>query len=548
MASQITPHLEFDYIIVGGGTAGCVLASRLTEDSSNKTLVIEAGIPDRNIWIHVPLGVGKLLNNSKYVWPFSTEPEPGLHGQHIYTPRGKVLGGTSSINGMGWVRGDPIEFDRWRELGNVGWGYADVLPIFKRMEDFPKGDPAIRGRGGPMKIIDRREWSVDPLSDAFLQACVQAGIPDNQDYNGRTFEGVGYLQQNSNRGRRWSTADGYLNPAKKRANLKIVTQALVTRLLFDGARAIGVEYMLGNERRVAMARAEIILAAGTVKSPQLLELSGIGQAQRLRNCGIPVLVDTPDVGENQVDHLQVRLTYECRQKVTINDIVQNPLRRYWEGLRYVLTRRGMLSVPASTVHAMARSAPDSPRPDLKVQIALFSGKDRYSRSKAQGMDPFSGFSIGFFKMRPDSRGNIHIKSNDPHEPPAIRLNFLTHPEDIATYKRAFRYVRKIADQPALQPFVKQETRPGPQVIGDEELLEYARQTGQPAWHAIGTCRMGADNAAVVDPRLRVRGVQRLRIADISIMPNMAAPNTMASAILIGEKAADMIIEDRKADK
>lgn len=536
---------EFDYIVVGGGTAGCVVASRLTENASVRVLLIEAGIPDRNIWIHVPLGVGKLLTNAKYVWPFSTEPEPELHGQKIYTPRGKVLGGTSSINGMGWVRGDPIEFDRWRALGNVGWGYNDILPLYKRMEDFRGGDPAVRGRGGPMHIIDRRDWSTDALSNAFLDACVENGIPNNSDYNGRTFEGVGYLQQNSFRGRRWSTAPAYLDPAKKRPNLKIVTGALATRVLFEGTRATGIKYIADGQTRVAQVRAEVILCAGTVKTPQLLELSGIGQAERLRALGIPVIYDAPEVGENHFDHLQVRITYECKQAVTINDIMQSRLRRYWEGIRYLFTRRGLLSVPASTVHAMARSTPAEQRPDLKVQIALFSGKDRYSRSKGQGMDPFPGFSIGFFKMRPESRGSIHIKNADPHADPAIKLNFLTHPTDIATYKRAFQYVRKLAAQPALQPFVKAETRPGPSVASADELFDYARKTGQPAWHAIGTCRMGADATAVVDPRLRVRGVQGLRIADISIMPTMAAPNTMAPAILIGEKAADMIREDSR---
>jgi choline dehydrogenase len=537
-------RLEFDFIVVGAGTAGCVVASRLSENPDRKVLLLEAGIPDRNVWIHVPLGVGKLLTNAKYVWPFTTEPEPGLHGQRIYTPRGKVLGGTSAINGMGWVRGDAIEFDRWRdELGLVGWGFSDILPYYKHIEDFPQGDPDFRGRGGPMKIIDRSAWSTDPLSEAYLQACVQSGIPRNPDYNGRDFEGVGYLQQNSHRGRRWTTASAYLNLSRKRANLHILTEATTTRILFDGTRAIGVEYVRGAERRTARARVEVILAAGTIKSPQLLELSGIGLPSRLQQLGLAVVINAPEVGENHVDHLQVRLTYECTAPVTINDLMQSPLRRFWEGARYIFTRRGLLSVPASTVHAMARSSPTVNRPDLKVQIALFSGKDRYSRSKSHGMDPHSGFSIGFFKMRPDSRGSIHIKSNDPLADPMICVNFLTHPDDVAMYERAFQVVRNIAAQPALRPFVRRETRPGSVVTAPSELLDYARRTGQPAWHAIGTCRMGADAGAVVDPRLRVRGVQGLRIADISIMPTMAAPNTMAPAILIGTKAADMIIED-----
>ena len=533
---------KFDYIIVGGGTAGCVVAARLTENPAMRVLLIEAGVPDRNVWIHIPLGAGKLLTNTKYVWPFSTEPEPALHGQRIYTPRGKVLGGTSSINGMGWVRGDPTEFDNWRGLGNPGWGFSDVLPIFKRIEDFPGGDPAVRGRGGPMKIIDRSNWSRDPLSEAFLQACVQSDMPNNPDYNGSMFDGVGYLQQNSYRGRRWSAAAGYLNSAKRRPNLRIITEALATRVLFEGNQAVAVEYILGGERRTAYAGEEIVLCAGTVKSPQLLELSGIGNAELLQKAGIAVIVNAREVGENQIDHLQVRLTYECTLPVTINDIMLSPIRRYWEGLRYLATRRGLLSVPASTVHAMARSSPELSRPDIKLQIALFSGKDRYSRSKAQGMDLYSGFSIGFFKMRPDSRGSVHIKNSDPLADPSIRLNFLTHPDDVETYQRAFRIVRKVAGQPALRPLIKSETRPGIQADG-EELLDYARRTGQPAWHAIGTCRMGQDNGAVVDPELRVRGVDRLRVADISVMPTMAAPNTMAAALMIGEKAAELIVKE-----
>ena len=396
-----------------------------------------------------------------------------------------------------------------------------------------------------MKIINRGIWDPDPLSAAYLEACVQAGIPRNEDYNGRQFEGVGYLQQNEKNGRRCSTATAYLKPARKRANLKVMTGAIATRVLFDGKRATGIEYLQGNNKCVIRARGEVILAAGTIKSPQLLELSGIGDANLLRRFSIPVISDLPGVGENLSDHAQVRFTYECTRSITINDIMTSTIRRYLEGLKYILTRRGLLSGSSSTVHALARSAPDMPGADLKIQLGLMSGKDRYSRTADLGIDPYSGFSIGVFKIRPASRGSIHIRDVDPLSDPVIKVNYLTHPSDIETYRRSFGMLRKIASQPALQPFIRRETRPGPEVTKDDDLLDYARRTAQTAWHAIGTCRMGTDGMAVVDPRLRVRGVEGLRIVDISIMPTMVSPNTNAPAVLIGEKAADMIAQDAR---
>jgi choline dehydrogenase len=534
---------EFNYIIIGGGSSGCVVAARLSEQHDARVLLLEAGPPNRNIWIHIPLGVGKLLNDTKFIWPFKTEPELELYGQEIYIPRGKVLGGSGSVNGLVWVRGEPEEFDRWRAAGSQGWGFDDVLPYFKKLEDYPEGDPTVRGHGGAMSIINRGTWDPDPLSDAYLKACVQAGISENKDYNGRKFEGVGYLQQSIKNGFRCSAATAYLAPAKSRPNLTVITGAMVTRILFDRKRACAVEYIKNGRKKTAMSRGEIILSAGTIKSPQILELSGIGQVSHLKKMKISPVVDLPGVGENLSEHLQFRFTYECARPITINDIMANRLRRYRESIKYVLTRRGLLSGTSSTVHALVRSRADLASPDLKIQLALISGRDRYSRSNAAGIDPYSGFSIGVFKIRPEARGNIHIQSSDPLQNPSIRVNYLAHPEDIETYKRAIWIVRNIASQPALQSFIRAETRPGSNVTSEDELINYIRKTGQTAWHAISTCRMGSDEMSVVDHRLRVYGVEGLRVADISIMPTLVSPNTNAPAILIGEKAADMIIQD-----
>jgi len=534
----------FDYVIVGAGSAGCALAYRLSASGRHRVLLLEAGGADRNLWIHVPLGVAKTIQDERLVWKFATEPEAGLAGQPLYWPRGRVLGGSSSVNGMVYVRGDPREYDHWRELGNDGWSYRDLLPVFKRMERYAEGDPAYRGHDGPLSITNRRTKDPDPLSEAYVEACRQAGIPGVEDYNAADWQGASMLQLNTRRGLRWSAADAYLRPALKRANLALETGAHVLRVLFEGTRAVGVEYRRGGKSTVARAGREVILCTGSVQSPQLLELSGVGDGARLRGLGIPVVRHLPGVGEGLIDHLQVRLTFECTQPITINDLMRSPWRRLLVGMRFVFLRKGIMTATSSTAHAICRTRPELARPDVKVQLYQISGKDRYARTASLGIDPYPGFSIGGFKIHPESRGAIHARSADPFAPPEIRANYLTHPDDRKTCVDMLRLVRRIAAQPALRPFIVAERRPGPEVGDDAGLLAFARETGQTSWHPIRTCRMGGDEQAVVDSRLRVRGLHALRVADASIMPTMASSNSNAPAIMIGERCADFLLEEK----
>lgn len=541
---------QFDFIVVGAGSAGCALAARLSEDGQYGVLLLEAGGSDRHHWVQIPLGVGRLLTNPKFVWPFYTEEEHGLDGQKIYWPRGRMLGGSSSVNGMIFVRGAPHRYDLWRDGNLPGWGFDDLLPYFKRIEDRPSdapsngpSDASMRGQGGPVSVSEGNYK--DPVSAAFLEACVQAGTFHNPDYNGEKFEGAGWLQYSTRRGRRWSAAKAYLRPARHRKNLTVRTGATAERILFEGRRATGVQYVQNGTAKRAVARREVILSSGPIVSPKLLELSGVGDGARLQRLGVSQVNDLPGVGENLQDHLQNRITYETNQPVTINDLLNSRVRAAKAGLRYLTRGDGLMSISAATVHAIVRSQPDQLHPDLKIQIMLVSGKDRYARTKKIGVDPFSGFNLGVFQMYPESRGSVHIRSSDPAEDPVIHANYLSHPADVEAVLRGLHFVRHVATQPALAPFVVREVRPGPEAISDEALLDYAKSTAQTSWHPISTCRMGRGDHDVVDFRLRVHGCEALRVIDSSIMPTMPTTNTNAPSIVIGEKGADLILADHR---
>jgi choline dehydrogenase len=529
---------EYDYIVVGAGSAGCVLANRLTADGKHSVLLLEAGPEDTHLWIHVPLGYGKLFKEKTVNWMYQTEPEPGLDGRSIFQPRGKVLGGSSSINGLLYLRGQHQDYDRWRQRGNAGWGYDDVLPYFKKAEDQQRGGNEFHGVGGPLPVSDWRH--ADPLSEAFVVAAAETGIPTNPDFNGATQEGAGFFQTTTRRGRRASTAYSYLRPAEKRRNLHVETEALAQRVLFDGQRAVGVEYRQGNNVKTARARKEILVSSGAYNSPQLLQLSGVGPAELLRKHGIDVVLDMQGVGNDLQDHMQVRVVMRCAQKITLNDVVGSPVRRMLAGVRYAAFRKGPLTIAAGTSGAFFKTNPRLATPDIQVHFLPFS-----TDKMGEKLHPFSGFTASICQVRPESRGTLRIKSADPSVPPEIRINYMATETDRAANVEGLKILRRILHAPALKPFVIEEFDPGSKVATDEELLNYCRQRGTTIYHPTSTCRMGNDPLAVVDQRLRVRGIEGLRVVDGSIMPDLVSGNTNAPIIMIAEKASDMILEDAR---
>jgi choline dehydrogenase len=533
-----TENPEFDYVIVGAGSAGCVLANRLSADGKNSVLLLEAGPKDTNLWIHVPLGYGKLFKEKSVNWMYQTEPEPELGGRQVFQPRGKVLGGSSSINGLLYVRGQHEDYDRWRQRGNSGWGYNDVLPYFKKAENQQRGGDKYHGVGGPLPVSELGH--PDPLSAAFIDAAAETGLPVNPDFNGATQEGAGFFQTTTRGGRRASTAVAYLRPAKGRSNLHIETSALAQRILFEGRRARAVEYRQGGALRTARARKEILVSGGAYNSPQLLQLSGVGPAALLKQHGIDVVLDAPGVGNDLQDHLQVRLVMRCPQRITLNDIINHPVRRIMAGARYAAFRTGPLTIAAGTSGAFFKTNPRLASPDVQIHFIPFS-----TDKMGEKLHSFSAFSASICQLRPESRGSLRIRSADPSAPPEIRINYLATETDRTAFVEGIKILRKILAAPALKPYVVDEVEPGPKIVSDEEILNFCRQRGSTVYHPTSTCRMGNDPLAVVDQRLRVRGIEGLRVVDASIMPDLMSGNTNAPTIMIAEKASDMILEDAR---
>jgi choline dehydrogenase len=530
--------LEFDYVVVGAGSAGCVLANRLSADGRYSVLLLEAGPKDNNLWIHVPLGYGRLFKEKTVNWMYQTEPEPGLDGRTIFQPRGKVLGGSSSINGLLYVRGQHEDYDRWRQHGNSGWGFDDVLTYFKKAENQERGADDFHGAGGPLPVSDLVH--ADPLSAAFIAAAGETGIPVNPDFNGASQEGAGFFQTTTRRGRRASTAVAYLRPARGRRNLQVETSALAQRILFDGHRADAIEFRQAGVLRTARARKEILVSSGAYNSPQLLQLSGVGPAELLRQHGIDVVLDAPGVGHDLQDHMQVRVVMRCTQSITLNDVVNSPVRRILAGARYAAFRKGPLTIAAGTSGAFFKTSPRLATPDIQIHFLPFS-----TDKMGERLHSFSGFSASVCQLRPESRGSLRIRSADPTMAPEIRINYLSTEVDRIANVEGLKVLRRILRAPALRPYVVEEVDPGARISTDEELLNYCRARGSTIYHPTSTCRMGSDPLAVVDQSLRVRGLEGLRVVDGSIMPDLVSGNTNAAIIMIAEKASDMILQDSR---
>lgn len=528
---------DFDYVIVGAGSAGCVLAHRLTEDPACRVLLLEAGGRDNHPWIHIPVGYFKTMHNPRTDWCYVTEPDPGIDGRRLQWPRGKVLGGSSSLNGLLYVRGQHADYDRWAELGNRGWAYQDVLPYFIKSEDQEHGPSEYHGVGGPLKVADLRLRR--PIADHFINGARDLGIPYNADYNGAEQEGVGYFQQTAHKGFRWSTAKGFLRPARKRPNLKVEIRAQTTRILFEGRRAVGVEYRQDGRLHQVRANAEVLLASGAIGSPQILQQSGVGPGALLAGLGLPLVHPLEGVGRNLQDHLQIRLVFKTRER-TLNDEVNNPLNKLLIGLQYLLFRTGPLTLAASQVAIFTRSDPAVERPDIQFHMQPLSAD-----KPGDGPHKFSAFTASVCQLRPHSRGHIEIRSPDPLAYPAIHPGYLADARDHGVAIAGIRLARRIAAAPSLAPHILSEFVPGPEYQSDAELLQAARRFSQTIYHPTSSCKMGHDAMAVVDDRLRVHGIERLRVVDASIMPEIVSGNTNAPTIMIAEKAADMIKEDAR---
>ncbi len=531
---------SYDYIVVGAGSAGAVLAGRLSEDPAVKVLLLEAGPKDNSFWIHLPIGYGKTMWSKKYNWCFHTEPDPGMNNRKIYWPRGKTLGGCSSINGLIYIRGQREDYDHWAELGNNGWSYDDMLPYFIRSERNQRGASEYHGGDGPLSVSDIE--TKNELIEAFIDGAGESGVPRTNDFNGESQEGAGYYQLTTWKGWRWSTAKGYLKPARNRPNLHVETNAQATGLILEGKRAVGVKYKQGGTIREARATGEVLLSAGALQSPQLLQLSGIGPGAVLQEHGIPVVHELPGVGENLQDHLQIRATYEATIPTT-NDQLNSWAGQAKLGMQWLLHRSGPLAVGINQGGCFMRALPDEAKtPDIQFHVATLSAD-----MAGGAVHPFSGFTLSVCQLRPESRGHSHIQSSDPLVPPAMVPNYLSTDLDRRTAIASLKAARAIANSKSMKPYVKREIKPGPDATTDEELLEFTRNNGATIFHPTGTCKMGVDSdpMAVLDERLRVRGIEGLRVIDCSSMPTLVSGNTNAPAVAMAEKAVDMILEDAR---
>ena len=527
--------IEFDVVVVGGGSAGCVLATRLTENPATSLCLIEAGGRDRNPWIHIPLGFGRLVINPKVNWGYETEPESHLNGRRLGWPRGKVLGGSGSINGLVFLRGAPSDFDGWAALGAKGWGYQDVLPYFKRMEHNVAGADAYRGQNGPMTISDIRKPSA--TARAFVESCKELQYPFNPDFNGERIDGVGMAQLNVRKGWRCSTAAGYLKPNLRRKNLKLMTRTLVRRILFEGRRAVGIEVERGGSVTRIRARREVIVSAGAINSPVLLMNSGVGPAAELKEVGIEVHHDLPGVGKNLQDHVQARFTFLTRQQGTLNEIMTSRRQQARMALQWLMSGSGQLAVGATEATLFAKSDPTEPVPDLQFQAFNFSAEHL-----TLGLDRWPGFGFTYCVCRPKSRGEIKLADGTGRSKPRIFANYFSDPEDddMRRSVRAFRIGRQIIAAEPYRSLIFSEVRPGTHISAEDDVRSFIRQIAGTVYHPCGTCRMGEDEKAVVDPDLRVHGIEGLRVVDASVMPVIPSPNIQPATIMIAEKGSDAI--------